>query len=884
MNPERWHRIEEVFRTVAECPEDEREAYLTRACGGDDDLRREVLSLLAQDTSEDFLRSPLADLAASTTAVPPSDLTGTQIGPYRLVRLVGRGGMGAVYEAVRDDEQFRQQVALKLIKRGMDSDFVRRRFLRERQILASLDHPYIARLLDGGATTDGQPYFVMEFVAGEPITEYCRRHALSLEDKLKLFRAVCAAVQHAHQKLVVHRDLKPSNILVTEDGATQLPKLLDFGIAKLLSPDPGTAETRTETAMRLMTPEYASPEQVHGDQITTATDIYSLGVVLYELLTEQRPFQFETYSPAAIERAICNTEAPRPSEAARQQHSGQAKLARQLAGDLDNIVLMALRKEPARRYQSVEQFAEDIRRYLVGLPVAARNDTFNYRAGKFVRRHKASVAILTLLIALTAAMAIQSLRIARERDRANQAAATAQAVEQSLVAVFEFADPGQSRRKAITAEELLDQGAEKVARDLRNQPVVQAKLFDTLGGLYQSIGAYERAEQLLAESLKLRRQTLGAQHADVAASLHHLAALTDAKGDYAAAETGFREALAMRRTLFGAEHKDVADSMKELGTLLLSRGRPAEAEPLLRESLAMRRALFGAEHKDVADSLIGLGRLLSEQGKFAEAAEIYRQSLVLHRKLYGNEHPLIATGLNNRAAMLQELGDYNGAEPLFREALALRRKVLGPEHPDIVFSLANLASLMQDKRQYDEAEQLYRQAIELRRKLFGENHPGLTTTMNNLATLLKEKGDLAGAEDLFRQSLALRRRLFGEEHPETAATLANVGNCVLERGQYHEALQIFRQSLDLLLKSQSPNHWTVHRARSFLGGALVKLKRYREAEEQLLAAHTGLKAARGDEHILTRQTVSRLIELYEAWGQPDQAAPYRLLPQSQPRR
>ncbi len=335
-----------------------------------------------------------------------------------------------------------------------------------------------------------------------------------------------------------------------------------------------------------------------------------------------RPHQFKAYSPLEIERAICETEPPRPSDVARQQPDAPAKLARQLAGDLDNITLMALRKEPARRYQSVEQFSEDIRRYLTGLPVLARKDTFSYRAGKFARRHKAGVTTLALLVAFAVALAVLVVRIARERDRASQAAATAQAVEQSLVAVFEFADPGKSRGNAITARELLDQGAEKVLRDLKDQPAVQAKLMDTIGGLYQSIGVYDRAQPLLEDALKLRRQTLGAEHADVADSLHHLAGLVNKKGDFAGSETLYREALQLRRKLLGAEHLDVADSMDDLGKSLLDRGNLTEAEPLLREALALRRRRLGEEHKDVASSLHGLGRLLSNQGKFAEAADV----------------------------------------------------------------------------------------------------------------------------------------------------------------------------------------------------------------------------------------------------------------------
>ncbi len=881
MKPERWQRIEELFRTIVDHPADQREAYLTRVCGGDEELRREVLSLLARDTAEDFLFEPIADMALSLTAELPDDLTGTRIGPYRLTRLIGRGGMGAVYEALRDDEQFQQQVALKLIKGGMDSNFVRDRFLRERQILASLDHPHIAHLLDGGTTGDGQPYFVMELVDGESITEYCRRRELSLNDKLKLFRGVCAAVQHAHQKLVVHRDLKPSNILVTEDGT---PKLLDFGIAKLLAADPGNAVTHTETAMRLMTPDYASPEQVRGGVITTAADVYALGAVLYELLTGRRPHQFVTYSPLEIERTICETEAQRPSEAARQQPDAPARLARQLAGDLDNIVLMALRKEPERRYQSVEQFSEDLRRHLTGLPVLARKDTFIYRAGKFARRHKAGVAILTLLVIFAVALAALAVRLARERDRASQSAATAEAVTQSLVSVFEFVDPGSTHGDAITAKDLLDQGAEKVVRDLKDQPAVQARLMDTIGGLYQNLGAYDEGQLLLEEALKLRRQHLGAEHVDVAASLHHLAAMAYLKGDYAGSETRYREALAMRRKLHGEEHVDVADSMDGLGELLIERGNLGEAEPLLRGALSLRRKLLGEEHKDVAKSLNSMGRLMSDQGKFAEAAAFYRQTLALHRKLYGAEHPLVANSLNNLAAMLQEQEQFNEAAALFRESLALRRKLLGEEHPDVAVSMSNLASALQDLRQYEEAEQLYRQTLAMRRRLLSENHPRIAVTMNNLATLLRDKGDYAEAGALFRQTIEMRRKALGEHHFETATAIYNLAGVFYAQGQFKEAERIGSQALDIYLKTLNPEHWLVYRTRSYIGGCLIKLKRFREAEEQLLIAYDGLKTTRGEQHALTRRAISRLIEMYDAWGKPDQAQSYRTLLPAQEKR
>jgi len=888
MNPERWQRVEALFHTAVERPVAEREAYLTHVCGGDEELQREVLSLLACAISEDsiFIQEPIAGAALSLSPEPHDDLSGNRIGPYRLTRLVGRGGMGAVYQSVRDDEQFQQQVALKLIKRGMDSDFVRERFMRERQILASLDHPNIARLFDGGTTADGLPYFVMEFVDGEPITDYCRHHQLSLDQKLKLFRDVCSAVQHAHQKLAVHRDLKPSNILVTADGT---PKLLDFGIAKLLAPTPGEAETRTETVVCLMTPDYASPEQVRGGAITTATDVYALGVVLYELLTARRPYQFETHSPLEIERAICGTEAPRPSEAARQQTGAPAKLARQLEGDLDNIVMMALRKEPERRYRSVEQFSEDLRRYLSGLPITARPDTFVYRAGKFVRRHRVAVVAATLMVLSLLGGIIATTYAARqaraERDRANQAAATAQTVTQSFVSVFEFADPGNAKGNAITAKELLDQGAEKVVRDLKDQPVVQAKLMDTIGGLYESIGVYDRAQQLLEDALKLRRQTLGAEHIDVAESLHHLGGLVYEKGDYTRSESLYREALQLRRGLLGTEHLHTADSMHGLGRVLITLGKFAEAEPVVSDTLALRRRLLPPEHEDIASSLVhGQGRLLSAQGKFAEAAEVYREALAIHRKIYGAEHPWTAASMNNLGVVLQELGDYQSAEALSREALALRRRLLGAEHPEVTGNMVNLASILQDKGEYEEAEQLYRQALLVRRKMFGENHLRLATTMSNLATLLDAKGDYEAGEALQRQALSIQRKGMGEDHRYVGISLNNLASLLYHQGQYSEAEKLQQQAIAIYQKSLQPEHWMIQRSRSHLGACLTQLKRYPEAEEQLLAAYAGLKTVRGEQHASTRKAVSRLIELYEAWGKPDQAAPYRALPQAQEKR
>ncbi len=480
MTPERWRQIEEIFQTVIERASDERKAALTQYCGSDAELRREVESLLDHEVPDAFIQEPIRDAAQALSLQAGAELIGQRLGAYRVTRLLGHGGMGTVYEATRADERFEQRAAIKIIKGGMDTAFVRDRFTRERRILARLEHPHIARLIDGGETEEGLPYFVMEFVEGQPIGEYCAANQLSINERLKLFRQVCAAAQFAHQSLVIHRDLKPSNILINKDG---VPKLLDFGIAKLLDPDTADDAAHTTTGLRMMTPEYASPEQVRGKNITTASDIYSLGVILYELLTGIRPHQFKTRSPLEIERAICETETEKPSSAVSRSTTAPARLRKQLVGDLDNIVLMAMRKEPERRYQSVEQFSEDIRRHLDGLPVIARQDTLGYRAGKFIRRHKLGVAATALVIAsLTSGVAVANYQ-ARHAERRFQ-----QVRKLANTFLFDFHDKIQNLPGSTEAREMVVKTALEYLDSLAQEAGGNTSLQLELAAAYVKVG------------------------------------------------------------------------------------------------------------------------------------------------------------------------------------------------------------------------------------------------------------------------------------------------------------------------------------------------------------------------------------------------------------
>ncbi|HMB89755.1 MAG TPA: serine/threonine-protein kinase, partial [Rhodothermales bacterium] len=659
-----WQQINDLFVAAQARPLEERRAFLKQACADQPDLQAEVESLLfAYDASDDFLHKiNLDEAVALLESVGEPVSPGQQIGPYRVVRELGRGGMGAVYLAHRADGQFDQQVALKLIKRGIDSEAILYRFLHERQILARLQHAHIARLLDGGVSADGRPYFAMEYVAGVPLTDYCDAHRLDVEARLRLFEQVCRAVHYAHTNLVVHRDLKPSNMLVTEEGEL---KLLDFGIAKLLDEE-ASVKTMTEAGLRVMTPEYAAPEQMQGETVTTATDIYALGVVLYELLTGHRPYQFDRRTPAAVAHVMAEAEPVRPSTVVSQttelrfgdgmgttktitpQDVSQARstqperLQRRLRGDLDIVVLKALRKEPERRYASAEALVEDIRRHLAGLPVVAQQDTMDYRMRKFVRRHRVGVLAAGLVVAALVAgltVALWQARVAR------QEATKAEVVQAFMLSLFKTSNPDKAKGETITARELLDAGATRVEVELANQPEVQAEMMAVVGKVYQQLGLYEPARPLLEQALARRRAVLGENHEDVAASLHDLASLLQSTGDYAAAES------------------------------------------LYRETLTLQRKLLGHQHTTVATTLNNLASLLFDQGDYDAAEGLFREALALRQKLLGPEHPDIAISLNDLALVLYYNGDYDAAEPLFYEALAMQRKLLGPEHTDLAMTL-----------------------------------------------------------------------------------------------------------------------------------------------------------------------------------------------------
>jgi serine/threonine protein kinase/tetratricopeptide (TPR) repeat protein len=788
-----WSRLERLFYQAHEMEPGARAAFLDTACAGNPALRHEVESLLesAQETSG-FLQS-LVDEAARDFTVKDVGLT---IGPYRLTELLGEGGMGKVYLASRADLLYEQQVAIKLMHSGLQqARAMLRRFRAERQILANLNHPNIARMLDAGMTSEGAPYLVMEYVPGQPIDAYCRANHLGLRERLGLFCAVCGAVEHAHKNLVVHRDIKPPNILVTREGA---PKLLDFGIAKLLNSQTGEPAL-TQNSERLMTPDYASPEQVRGEPVTTSTDVYALGVLLYELLTASRAYRLESASPLEMAQVICRQDPELPSARLRRSQTAEMRdLARQVAGDLDNIVMTAMRKEPGRRYASVAAIAADVRAFLDGYPVHARTASWSYRSGKFVRRHKAAVAATSsaaaMLIAFAAGMAWLAKRATDERIIAQREA-------QFLNSIFQAATPGEARGKQVTARELLDAGAKRIDKDLADQPVVHATMLDSLGHAYVTLGVYDRGEALLHASYELRKRTQGLNNLDTAATLTSWAEALRLEARYRDAEPLFRQALATRQTLLrgGAP---VAESLSSLGECLYYESRWKESEPLLRQSLAIQRGLHPPMGGNTRDFL---ALVLEREGNFREAAQVLREAVDLNRRLEGPDSPRYAVSLHNLAGVLLDAGDLADGEAITREALALRRKILGNDHPELYYSLNNLGWILLQRGNWKAAEPFLRENLELVRRVFGENSTKMVVARKNWGLMQQESGDYAGAQESFQAALQTARQIDGEQSRYVERVIAGFGELEFDEGHYAAAEKYTRQALDLAMRLGGEN-------------------------------------------------------------------------------
>jgi serine/threonine-protein kinase len=892
MTPERWAHVQEIFHNVLERDLTEREAFLADACGSDDDLRHEVVSLLDAHDGKGLIDT-IVGQRPPLTALPTTEIDGQ----YRILRSLGEGGMGTVYLAERQGADFTQNVALKLMREGFVDATLQERFRTEQRILARLEHPGIARLIDGGTTETGQPYYAMEYVAGTNVVDYCDHNRLSVTQRLRLFLDICDPVQYAHQQLVVHRDLKPSNILVSDRGRA---RLLDFGIAKIIH----TTEDRdgVHRTGAWFTPAYASPEQVRGEEASTLSDVYALGVLLYELLTGHRPYVIDSGAASEIQRIVCEQVPDRPSsvvtrpaaisaaqgtaverrpeELSAVRSSTPERLRKRVSGDLDAIVLRALAKEATERYPSVQQLADDVRRHLEGKPVSARPDTVAYRMRRFVRRHRAlvtsTVALVSVLVAYGATVTVQNRRVGRALEQARIEADRSSQLTDLLIGLFESPSPGLTGADSLTAHELLDQGLERV-QQMDGRPAAQAQMLHALGSVHRHLGEYGEAAPLFERALELRRRIHGADHQNVAESLVALADVYRVLNRLEEAEALLREALAMERDLVGDEHRLVARTMSELSLTLRDAGDYEEAEPLAREALAMRRRLLGDKHQDVAESVNYLAALLRRMGDYAASEPLYREALTMRQRLYGGDHPEIAESLNNLAVQLDEMGDYGAAEPRYRQALAMYRRLFGENHPFVATAMGNLGILLARMERLDEAEELYRGALAVRRRVYGEEHPEVASGLFLIGSLLRRRQDYEAAEPYYRQVLEMRRKLLGEEHPAYIGILQGYGGLLREKGERNRAEPYFRQALEIGRRTLGNDHPST--ATSLVGlGIVLRLKGDRPgAEDHLVEALEIRRQLLGDGHRFVTAVARELVVLYEDWNRPEQVDRYRPL-------
>lgn len=860
----------------------ERLDYIRHACGSDETLLSRVLQALSTQEPCSLQDGMKRDEDSADTVV--QRLEGQRLGCYRILRKLGEGGMGDVYLAERADEEYQQQVAIKLVRSGAFSAHLQGRLRMERQILASLQHPNIARLLDGGRASDGTPYLVMEYIEGEPIDVYCDKHRLTIAERVQLVRIICAAVHHAHQNLIVHRDLKPSNILITPAG---VPKLLDFGIAKLLDDRrPLNTLAVTQFGYRVMTPAHASPEQVRGDTITTASDIYVLGVLLYELLCGCRPFQLAGARFTELERIICEKDPLPPSarmarneqdaphlahRVAADRATTPARLRKQLEGDLDDIIGMAMRKDAERRYGSAEQLSTDLNRCLEGKPVMARSDTWRYRSGKFIRRHalavsSASAALVTLAAFATITL-MQSHRIAYERDQATIERSRAAQISSFLVELFELSDPSRTRGNQVTAREMLDIGARRVTLGLSDQPETRADLLGTIGTVYQNLGLYSDAVPLLEEALASRVRLRGPRHPDVAAAKVALGGALCDRGDLRACEEQLGSALQMQRSLLGPAAIEVAPTLLAQAHLAQMRGALQIAERYYVESLAIYRR-HGRERTPEAASLINeLAGLHSYRGEHDRAATLYRTALDIDRQTLGSDHPHVGIHLLNLALTAHLQGQLAEAEPLYTQSMQILSKVLGEEHPQTLDAAANYGRFLHRKGEFGRAEEVFNRVLQLNRKARGERHAFVGHDLVNIGLLHLETGRYDEAERDFLAALDVYAASLPDDHPFIASALTGLGRCQLEQHRILDAQRSLTRAKEIAARSFGPASAQLAAARSTLGRVLLAQQRTTEAGLLLRDSYPVLVDTQGENALITRRA-REAIELLELQRSP----------------
>ena len=817
MDQAQVQRVRALFDALVDLPTSERDDALERDAADDPAIRVEVRALLHIADSQDFLTD---DLRTTSLDYDDAGMVGEHLGAYKLERVLGTGGMGTVFEATRDDAQFQKRVAIKLVMRSSAADLLVARFRLERQILARLEHRNIATLLDGGLTPDGRPYLVMEYVDGAPITAWCDAKRLNIRERLQLFRQVCAAVQYAHANLIIHRDLKPANVFVTSDGTV---KLLDFGIAKLLGGAADEANAITRAGGRALTPEYASPEQLRGEVLTTASDLYSLGVVLFEVLAGARPHR-STASVFIDEAPLLSTQIT--DAAASTRDEGDAvRVRRVVRGDVEQIVAKLLRKEPDKRYTSAEAVSDDLQRYLSGLTVRAQADSVSYRLGKFVRRNRAAVIAAAAVVVLLIGGVIVTSRAAKRATLAQDRAERVSGFLQTVLSTV----PSSTSGRDLPISEVIDSAALRLPTELAAEPEVRAELEGVISNAYQSLGKLDAAESHMRTALQLREQTAGTESRSAIFALDQVGNILMAAGALDRADTVFRQAIAR------ADHMGVRDDtlraqlLTSLGSLANSRGVPADALKYHLEALAIRKRMLAPTNEEIGISMGNVAVAYGEQNRWADAEAMHRESIRFFVANGKVPSVRIAEATNSLATALDLQGKVAAADSAYRKVLAMRAQLYGTKHPDYAFTAMNYGMFVLDQGRWDEAATYARATLALRNTSIPESHPAIAASLQTLGRSLDHTGDHDGAERALRESLALRTKF-------------------LPKGS-----------------------WLIGSSEGVLGDHFLLLKNYVEAERYLRHADSLMVSVLGNSSPRTQSNIKRLVRLYEAWPRPADA-------------
>jgi serine/threonine-protein kinase len=865
MDRARWERLQFLFHAAADLPADKQQRFLDAECGDDASLVTETLALLAEDArGESMLDRGIAVAADQLLGGTPFSPATARFGPYRITRVLGEGGMGIVYLGTRDD--LGTLAAVKILRDAWLSPARRERFASEQRTLAQLNHPLIARLYDADTLPDGTPWFVMEYVEGLPLTEYCAKHSRTISGRLRLFRDVCEAVQHAHRHLVVHRDLKPSNILVTDDGTV---KLLDFGIAKQLESLETPSDQKTRTMLRLMTPAYAAPEQIRGGRVGIHTDIYALGVILYELLVGRLPYDLADRSASEIESIILEQNPDRPSAAA--EHESARSASRSEWSDLDVLCLTAMHKDPQRRYATVNALIRDVDHYLKGEPLEARPDSVPYRLRKFVRRNWEVVSAASVVFVVIVGMAIfYTVRLATARNVALREAERTQRIQRFTLNLFEGGDKVAGPADSLRVVTLVDRGLQD-ARSLASDPAMEAELDVTLGSIYQKLGKLARADSLISAALAKRRALYGPEHPEVAATLVALGSLRVDQAQFEEAERLSRAGLEMSKRTLPANHPSIVKATVAVGRALQERGAYDRAIPVLQEAVRLN-SLPGAEPADLATSLSSLADAHFYSGHYAISDSLNRRVLSMYKQLYGERHPLVADILINLGASQLDRGNYPEAETFDRQALEITRAFYGDNHQETAAQLTMLGRALVYERKFDDAAAILRQALAIRERVYGPVHPLVASTVNELGNIAINLERYDEAEADFRRMLDIYRVVYGDKHYLIGIATSNLAGAYYGRHQYARAEQLYRDAVRRFTEAQGGAHMNTGIARMKLGRALLRQNRFGEAQVETLAGYD-IMAKQANPAVTFLQNARKdLVAEYDSLKQPEKAA------------